>query len=546
MRQISITNLVRLNMLIVILAIAGLSVYLIASLNHVQLQFGKVVDRNVNLLTTISDMRYYTVTYRRFALDYGLTTSTSEHHEIIKTIEFNDQAVAVALQRMKQLADTGEIQQNVASFERHIQQYRAMQQDYIRLIDSGRIEDARRKMLGPMLAPFNTIVENLTDFQSRLRQQAIDIRDEKRREISTVILRSVSAAAVAIIVLLISNYIIAHRRVIVPLNTLKTHMSVLGQGDLHTAFPLSEFNEDELGQAAQAFQEMKQNLTQLIVAVKSSVDNLEQTSGMLEEKVNFTHQSVEVQQAEISQIVSDAQNLSLNTQMINEVSEQALQNSELTKEQAQQGEKSILASVSATDEMSQLITQTSAVIHTLYNHSSDIGVISDVISDVTRQTNLLALNAAIEAARAGEAGRGFAVVAEQVRELAQKTQSSIEEIGEIIDGLQSQVADAQTMMSDCQNHIETNLVQVTKAGESYHHIVDASESVAEMDGKIAALVHEQNGLSVHVSQSTARISSSSVQIEQIAGETAQAYQSLRAQTDVLKDYINTFHIAPTA
>ncbi|WP_262021665.1 methyl-accepting chemotaxis protein [Vibrio quintilis] len=533
-------------MLIVIFAISGLSVYLIASLNHVQLQLGKVVDRNVNLLTTISDMRYYTVTYRRFALDYGLTTSVSEHREIIKTIEFNDQAVAVALQRMKQLADTGEIQQNVASFERHIQQYRAMQQDYIGLIDSGRIDDARRKMLGPMLAPFNTIVENLTDFQSRLQQQAINIRDEKRREISTVIIRSVSAAVVAILILLISNYIIAHRRVIVPLNKLKTHMSVLGQGDLHTEFPLAAFNEDELGQAAHAFQDMKQNLTQLILAVKSSVDNLEQTSGMLEDKVNFTHQSVEAQKSEISQIVSDSQNLLLNTRMINEVSVEASENSELTKEQAQQGEKSILASVAATHEMSQLITQTSSVINTLYDHSSDIGVISDVISNITRQTNLLALNAAIEAARAGEAGRGFSVVADQVRELAQKTQSSIEEIGQIIDGLQSQVSDAQRMMSDCQNHIETNLMQVTRAGDSYHHIVNASESVAEMDGKIAALVHEQNDLSVHVSQSTARISESSVQIEQIAGETAQAYQSVRAQTEVLKTYVNTFHVAPSA
>lgn len=537
----SITRLVRINAILAIGAIIALSVYLTLTLTRVQHQFGMVVDRNVQLLTTISDLRYYTVTYRRFALDYGLTSDPQAHQAIQRTIEFNHQAVNQALQRMQSLADTADIQSAVFDFEHRIGAYRTMQSRYLTLIDNGQMDEARREMLGPMLSPFNSIVEGLTQFQHNLQQEARRLKDDKQAEIEQAVDWTVAVALVVVGLLLASGYLTA-RRILRPLNRLKAHMSVVGEGELNRPLTMSEFKADELGEAAQAFIHMQHNLTQLIINVKERVHALDLESEALAAKVAHTQQSIDEQKQGIERIVEASHALVENTATIDTVTLQASQQSALTKQRAQVGEQSIVRSIAQTQTLSQLLTESGAVVNGLYQRSADIGVISDVISNITKQTNLLALNAAIEAARAGEAGRGFAVVADQVRELAQQTQSSIDEIGAIIDSLQSQASRAQDVMAQCQRQIGDGLVQVEEAGESYHHIVTASEAIAAMDSRIAGLARSQQGLSSHVRDSIAAIARSSQQIEVTASDTTHTYHTMQTQTEYLKQYIAAFRL----
>ncbi|MES9833137.1 MAG: methyl-accepting chemotaxis protein [Candidatus Thiodiazotropha sp. DIVDIV] len=93
----------------------------------------------------------------------------------------------------------------------------------------------------------------------------------------------------------------------------------------------------------------------------------------------------------------------------------------------------------ALDDLASLSTHADNSVKNMSSRATEISSILAFIRGIAEQTNLLALNAAIEAARAGEQGRGFAVVADEVRGLADKTQSAITDTNDVIKSMQQNV-----------------------------------------------------------------------------------------------------------
>lgn len=222
----------------------------------------------------------------------------------------------------------------------------------------------------------------------------------------------------------------------------------------------------------------------------------------------------------------------------------------------QAGSASVRETVVGMHAIQRTIAESAQIIQTLGASSKQIGTIVQTIEEIADQTNLLALNAAIEAARAGDAGRGFAVVADEVRKLAERSRGATEEIGDLIETVQSQTKKAVSAMEGGVREVEAKTALAERAGEALtqievvvasvteriHNICTAAEEmtaasdeVSRAMSDVAAVVEESSAAAEEMSASAEQVSAS---VATVAGTTTQqsvAVEDLVAAASDLSD-----------
>ena len=313
-----------------------------------------------------------------------------------------------------------------------------------------------------------------------------------------------------------------------------------GEGDLTRR--LAYDKPDELGQLAGGFNRFLDKLQPIIAEVKRSVQDARSTADQSSAIATQTSAGMEQQYRQVDQVATASHEMSATAQDVARSAAQAAQAAREADQATRRGLTVIDQTTSSIDHLAADMSAAMVQVEGLAANSEQIGSVLEVIRAIAEQTNLLALNAAIEAARAGEAGRGFAVVADEVRNLAQRTQASVEETRLVIEQLQSGTRDVVGSMNNSHRQAQGSVEQVSHAVTALRQIGDAVTVISDMNLQIASAAEQQSAVAEEINSNVATIRDVTESLSGQANESARVSQSLNSLANQQQGLMDQFRV----
>ena len=357
----------------------------------------------------------------------------------------------------------------------------------------------------------SNIADNLETLTMKNSEKVnIAIAQQSRMALKAQFL-SIGLLAVALVVFIIVVLIVLNE-VVKPLQNQRKELNAIieeinaGQGDLTKR--VSVRSHDEIGQASDNINHFIETLQSIMSNIINNSNVLDGVVGNVAESVSSSSDSANDISAIMEELSATMEEVSATTSTVSEntvsadgrIREMNEQTKVISKYAQEMRERAEALENTATENMnntSRVIGEITEEMNLALENSKSVEKVAQLTDDIlsiSSQTNLLALNASIEAARAGEAGKGFAVVADEIRQLAdssRETANNIQTINEqVIDAVQGLVKSSEKIITYINESVLPDYQSFVEGGQQYstdaNHIDTTMDECSNMAGEIQA------------------------------------------------------------
>ncbi|HUU00100.1 MAG TPA: methyl-accepting chemotaxis protein [Myxococcota bacterium] len=291
-----------------------------------------------------------------------------------------------------------------------------------------------------------------------------------------------------------------------------------------------------------------------IMEMAATNDEVADNINLLASSVEQTTTSIEQMTQAIKEVAKSVEDLSTTSEQtstsmremdvsIGQVETNANETADLSEEvrrDAERGSEAVKKTIQGISRISESTHEAFGAMEALGKKVQAIGQVLTVIDDVAEQTNLLALNAAIIAAQAGEHGKGFAVVADEIKDLAERTATSTNEISELVSAVQSETKSVINSMELGRQSVDQGVALSGEAEKALMKILESVTKSTQMVREIARATVEQARGSKVVTDAIGRIAETVGQIAAATGQQAKGSEQIMNSSERMK--VTTQHV----
>ncbi|WP_153721849.1 methyl-accepting chemotaxis protein [Sporosarcina cascadiensis] len=531
----------------IIMVIIGAIGYL--SLKNVNEKYRFLIDdrmyKVVLLEQQMSDQNYLTSSIRGYML-HGNDTYLSE-------IQEKQESNQVRLEELDKIIHNKDMKDAILEIRAATTNYDGVIRNIISQIEIG--DRDRALQTGTNGAIYQEIIS--TNIQAMIKYQK-----EQQNQVEKQVEGYTNAAILLMVVLIVLGLIgsiiitiIISRLISRPVQQMTSALNKVSAGN----FALDEVtikNRDEIGDMATALNSMVADLRGIIQRAKDSASQLavqsEGLSASAEESLAASEmvaeiseknlQTSEAQTHIVSQSTASMEEMITAIDQITEDNEEMLGSSEDVARLVKEGSSLMNETTDQMNNISQTIGDSMVTINELAARSENIRNVTAMITNIAEQTNLLALNAAIEAARAGEHGKGFAVVADEVRNLAEQSKQSTQEIGRMIDTIIEDVTKVVASTDEGHKRVEEGLASTEKTNAVFASIEHATSDVSEKVSTVSAAIEEIRAMTDEVAAGSKRVEELAIQASAEAQSTSAATEEQLAANEEITSSSQTLAV----